>query len=698
MNTVLDNNFLLSEALHQYPGFILIKDSKLKIVYISHEFKNYLGIDEKYIIGKKENEVFGVSNDGYDTIEKEILATGRVYLNTHFIDYEYQKNHFRVTKFRIEIEQNFFIIVIADKYNDEFQRNLELQKNEIYLRTLVDYSDSVMAVLNKQGSINNFFGSEKLINNPSTAFKILISEIIDQLSLKQIVKNIEYVCKTKSEYSVKKSLTYKGEKFFLKDSYYPILNDQGEVSEVGIIRQDVTYVREIQEAYTNLVNNSSLGLLIIQNDFVAFCNYRLAEILGVNTNEIEKQNVIQLLNQFVPEVYINIVLEKYYEIITNQIRNRSFELNLKTRSGKIIWVEFMWNRILYNGSHAIQAAMFDITERKSAVRSLEKFKLMVNTLNEGILFINKEKKITVVNNHLLDILKMDEKSILNSTLDIILGKKLYDIISPTLFFECFMKGKFYSTEEWVSLPAGDRYLEISINPYYEDSEKISGAVIVLYDLTETIQTHIKMNEIAQNERRKIAMELHDGLTHELLGISINTKLLYNSIEINADIDEYKNKLLDIKNDLNSAISTARYLSKGISPIHEQYTSIEKMLTDLIMIVEKRYNITCKLQLESDIKLEDDYILEHLYYIIEESISNSVKHANAETIEIDVYKENDFLFIKVRDFGKGFNLSSIHDGLGLKFMKIRSRAINSSFDITSNKDIGTVVFCKLKLPS
>ncbi len=693
---ITENNPIFSYSMKYFPGLLTVKNSDLRYVFVNENFVKFSGFTQPEILGKKEYELFGVQYCNKNKVEKNILESGEIYKETHKVSYNNQTSYYRVFKYRISTEKENYLVVLSVNIDDEIQKETELRKNETYLRTIVDYSDSVMAVLDDKGSIRNFLKSDRIINKPSTAFRILISEIIDTHSSKLIIENVKHVLKTKKELTLKKSLTYKNQQFFLKDNYYPIVNEDGSVTEVGIIRQDISKNREIEEAYTNLVNNSSVGLFIIQDGSIVFVNNSFSQILGFSIQEIESYKVTQFIKIIVPINARNSVLREYDNIANNNVQNKSYTMRLYTKSGSLIWVELTWNRIIYNGSTAIQASISDITEKRLALNNLEKFKHIVNASHEGIIFIDTRKKITLVNNRIQDMLHLSYEKIIGHTMELFLGETISNSILRNLYDECFVKGKFIKTEEWVNLPDGERFLEISINPYFHSNDKITGAIVVINDVTEEIETDLRMNEIKQNERRKIAMELHDGLTHELLGISINTKILDKKIEEKGNCVEMRDMLKSINSDLNSAIAIAKNLSRGISPIHEQYTNLKTMLDDLQSIVERRYNIQCNISFIQSVEIRKDNVLENLYYIIEESVTNAVKHARAKRVDIEISKENDFAIIRIKDFGNGPKVSLDQtQGLGLKFIKMRCRAISASFDFQSDNS-GTVVSCKLKL--
>lgn len=693
---VTENLSLFIDSMIRFPGMVSVKNSSLEYIFVNDRYLDFTGLKREEVLGKKEYEIFGIKYINSNSIEQNILENGETYTNTHRIEYNGKESHLRVLKYRILSDNKFYVVILSTDIGREVEEQIELKKNEIYLRTIVDYSDSVMAVLDEYGNIKNFLKSDRIINKPSTAFRILISEIIDVNTSKNIIENIKLVLKNRKELNLRKSLSYKGQQFFLKDSYYPIVNDDGSVTEVGIIRQDISKSREIEEAYTNLVNNSSFGLFVIQDNKIVFVNNRLSSIIGFSREEIEMHDIDQFIKILIPIADRERVLKGFLEIVENRIESRPVELPLYTKNGTLIWIEFTWNRIFYNGRIAIQAGIVDITEKKHAISNLEKYKHIVNASHEGIIFIDERRRITLVNGRITEFLQLPGEKILGHTMDFVVGAGLYESALTELYDECFKFGHFSKTEQWIQFSDEERYIEISINPYKEKNRRVTGAIIVLRDITDEIETDLRMNEIKQNERRKIAMELHDGLTHELLGISINAKILSQKLDVYENSNEVTDMLTSIKDDLNSAIASARNLSQGLSPIHELYTSLGTMISDLKLNVERRYNIICNTDIDTSIEIRGDRVLENLYYIIEESITNAVKHAKSNEVDIEIKKEKDFAIINIRNKGKGFNKKEIQKGMGLKIIKMRCRSISASLDIKSSEEAGTIVSCKLKL--
>jgi two-component system NarL family sensor kinase len=83
------------------------------------------------------------------------------------------------------------------------------------------------------------------------------------------------------------------------------------------------------------------------------------------------------------------------------------------------------------------------------------------------------------------------------------------------------------------------------------------------------------------------------------------------------------------------------------------------------------------------------ILLHLYRILQEAINNTIKHAQATQLEIEILETDLELFIRVKDNGKGFSSSNLKPGIGIKNMQKRVQALQGNYKI-SNAPTGTTV--------
>lgn len=199
---------------------------------------------------------------------------------------------------------------------------------------------------------------------------------------------------------------------------------------------------------------------------------------------------------------------------------------------------------------------------------------------------------------------------------------------------------------------------------------------------KTIRASIEGQE---KERRRIARELHDGVAGTLAGI----KMRFQALEKSLDKNEQFKKLIQ---SVDEAYQEVRTISHHLSPPGMMQYSfvgfIEKYLNEISasadFVVEYLFYGKKHLnELSDDVKVE-------IYRILQELVSNVVKHARAGFTEIQLVADNEVVTLIVEDRGKGFNLTSRTGGFGLHSIKSRVDALGGELHIDTMPGRGTIV--------
>ena len=197
------------------------------------------------------------------------------------------------------------------------------------------------------------------------------------------------------------------------------------------------------------------------------------------------------------------------------------------------------------------------------------------------------------------------------------------------------------------------------------------------------QTLLKSQlEIQEHTFNEISREIHDNIGQVLSLVRINLNTL------KAPEDGEKLELMD---DLvGKAISDLRSLSHSLDADHIRnngWTSaVQKLLNDLQK--SGKYKVSISIEEELPAIGSDKPII--LFRMIQEVVNNIIRHAEADTIWLDVKKETDKLEIAIKDNGKGFDAGKNSTGVGLQNLKNRSKMINAGLLITSDPGYGTTV--------
>lgn len=215
----------------------------------------------------------------------------------------------------------------------------------------------------------------------------------------------------------------------------------------------------------------------------------------------------------------------------------------------------------------------------------------------------------------------------------------------------------------------------------------------LEDITEARQLEREILNISERERQKIAMELHDDLCPQLIGIEVMTKILKEKLQENSDKNSEDAE--KIRSLIQESIAKTRQLSKGLHPVNFSDKKLDTILLDFIQDIRDIFSIHCTLDYDDSVNIHDANIATHMYYIIHEAVINAVKHAQADKITIQLSEKEDKISLLIEDNGKGMPHSDKVQGVGIQLMEYRAGRIGGHLNISSSVSEGTCVLLEIQ---
>jgi PAS domain S-box-containing protein len=206
----------------------------------------------------------------------------------------------------------------------------------------------------------------------------------------------------------------------------------------------------------------------------------------------------------------------------------------------------------------------------------------------------------------------------------------------------------------------------------------------------------RLLSVQEEERRRLARELHDDLTQRLAIVAIEVgKLRMESScagEAESVLEGIQEKLIKVSEDINS-------ISRQLHPSIIEDLGLEDALKSEINNFTQREDIP--VSFESDLGSTDLSREKAICFfrITQESLRNIMKHSRADKVIIQLVSTNGSLILKIKDNGKGFdpNLVKKMPGLGLKSMKERIRLVNGTISFNTQLDKGTEVVAEIDCP-
>ena len=202
----------------------------------------------------------------------------------------------------------------------------------------------------------------------------------------------------------------------------------------------------------------------------------------------------------------------------------------------------------------------------------------------------------------------------------------------------------------------------------------------------TQQDAIEINRV--EEKKRVAQELHDGVLGRMFGIRMNLDVL-NNFNDDLAIEQRKDYLKELKNIEQDIREISHDLNREKSELINNFVAIVNHLFE-----EQRKTFDSKLVSTIDATINwgamPNLIKINLYRIIQESLHNCNKYAQASTIIVELKNDKGDLILLIQDDGQGFDPDAKKQGIGLKNMKARIDECKGSFDIKSKKEIGTLI--------
>jgi PAS domain S-box-containing protein len=323
-------------------------------------------------------------------------------------------------------------------------------------------------------------------------------------------------------------------------------------------------IKNTEENYQLLIENSLIGIFILQDGNVVFANTKFLELTGYRLNEILGKNLCDLMNKNQNKLDIDINSSMNFK------KKISKEFIINNKKGKKVFVEIYGGPIRFKNKLSFFGTLLDITERK----------ILDKTINDTMILAEAE------------------------------------------------------------------------------------------------------------ERKRFAADLHDGLGPLLFSMMLHIDLIKKKTEGMNDMKEITKNLDEL---ISTAIKSSKEIANNLTPsILEDFglsTAINKRIEHISSLQEFKINYKTTI---GNVRL--DKIIEITFYrIICELLNNTMKHANAKNVKIDLNIENKQLLLKYADDGKGFagNIGNVTN-MGLKNIEGRIKAINGHSEIHSSPGKGVQV--------
>lgn len=235
------------------------------------------------------------------------------------------------------------------------------------------------------------------------------------------------------------------------------------------------------------------------------------------------------------------------------------------------------------------------------------------------------------------------------------------------------------------------FMIIYILKQIQENEYINKKLSMVAMINKKMQKYVIVTEKfgEKNERKRLARELHDTIGHALAGMAVGVDACITMIDKNPQLAKAQLKIISkaIRKGMKDVRNSLNKMRPDFLQQYRLKEAIEKMKEEISDVTDLKINLNYQIdETGFDTKIEDI-----LFRVIQESITNSIRHGLATVVDIDIYKENNLLCLKIKDNGKG--CKAINYGFGLKQMVERVSQIRGDINFYSENGFTT----EIKIP-
>ena len=485
----------------------------------------------------------------------------------------------------------------------------------------------------------------------------------------------------------------------------PIRGPRGNVERLLAVSRDVTAqkraleaVRESEERFAKAFNANPQPMslttleegryLDVNESFLSMSGYRREEVIGHTSTEL------RIFERPADRLSLTTPLAKRSSV-------RNLETKFRTKSGKFRVLLSSAELLDLGGQKCILVASSDITERKSLEEELRlserEFSTLVQNSPDVISRLDPNLRYIYISP------TIERASGIRP--DFFIGKTPSEVAPPDSDWKAFEAScrEALATGQTVareSVYHGRTYWTRTI-PEFTPKGTVESVMTISEDITqrlhqekELLELTVRLFNLQDEERRRIARELHDGTAQNLFAISINLARLR---QLDPAEQAEKRHLIDECQLLgDQSLQEIRTLSYLLHPPLLDQAGLVSALQWYVQGFSKRSGIYVDVTAQPIGRLPSE-IETALFRIVQEGLTNVRRHSGSETASIRLERRSNEIVLEIRDRGHGLSIEKRPDsldlvpdlGVGIPGMRQRLRQLGGRLEISSNGD-GTAV--------
>ncbi len=456
-------------------------------------------------------------------------------------------------------------------------------------------------------------------------------------------------------------------------------------------------LQELKARYDTMVDGALQGIIIHQDSLIGFVNKSAARIFDfASPDELLGRDFFELLVTPDERSGLRARTETLYR---RGVHSSLANWRALSRDGLERWVTTTARLIEWAGRPAAVVFFQDITEERRAVQMLQEREALLRSITDhtdDIIFIkDRDSRLLFMNPAGIRAIGLSQTKLLGHT-D---AEFIADHNLAAAYRAADLRVMESRRAEWIEeelLAAGGqrRLLLTHKTPRLNVDGEVIGVLGVTRDITEERRLQREVLEIAAAENRRIGQDLHDGAGQQLTGLAYMAEALQNQLREKALPETQLAERLVAT--VKKAQTLIRGYSRGLIPVDIDAEGLRFALERLAADTESASGIHCTCHCPQLVRIENNHVATQLYRIAQESVTNALRHANAQHIALELTADKAVLRLSILDDGIGLPSENNNDGYGLRIMKYRAGLIGASLHIQPELPQGTRITCKLPI--